>query len=150
MVRIKCVKLKCEVCGKHGTAQLFYNKAGQLRYGRVRHYLILNEAKKPMFEYHKQSVEYLLQKFNDIIPKIDQCPDLNHNNVDQKLKEFNSVYTKQDSSMGRSSSLVRTLALRAKGRRFKSGPAHHLLFLLVELTLFAELHVENCVIKCFK
>ena len=27
--------------------------------------------------------------------------------------------------MGRSSSLVRTLALRAKGRRFKSGSAHH-------------------------
>jgi hypothetical protein len=26
--------------------------------------------------------------------------------------------------MGRSSSLVRTLALRAKGRRFKSGSAH--------------------------
>ena len=28
------------------------------------------------------------------------------------------------SLVGRSSSLVRTLALRAKGRRFKSGPAH--------------------------
>jgi hypothetical protein len=46
--------------------------------------------------------------------------------------------------MGRSSSLVRTLALRAKGRRFKSGPAHHSTFLLVES------HFENCVIKCFK
>ena len=34
--------------------------------------------------------------------------------------------------MGRSSSLVRTLALRAKGRRFKSGSAHHLLFSIVE------------------
>jgi hypothetical protein len=27
--------------------------------------------------------------------------------------------------VGRSSSLVRTLALHAKGRRFKSGSAHH-------------------------
>ena len=47
-------------------------------------------------------------------------------------------------------SLDRTLALRAKGRRFKSGPAHHSPFLLVEEMLFSELHVENCVIRCFK
>jgi hypothetical protein len=73
-----------------------------------------------------------MQKLNDIIPKIDQHGDLNQNNADQKLKELNSVYTKQDFSMGRSSSLVRTLALRAKGRRFKSGPAHHSPFLLVD------------------
>ena len=52
--------------------------------------------------------------------------------------------------MGRSSSLVRTLALRAKGRRFKSGSAHHPPFLLVESEVFAELHCENFVIKCFK
>ena len=50
---IKCYKLNCEVCGKEGTAQVFYNKAGQLKYGRVRHYLRLNESKKPQFEYHK-------------------------------------------------------------------------------------------------
>ncbi len=52
--------------------------------------------------------------------------------------------------MGRSSSLVRTLALRAKGRRFKSGPAHHLPFLISESELSAELNVENCVVRCFK
>ena len=52
--------------------------------------------------------------------------------------------------MGRSSSLVRTLALRAKGRRFKSGSAHQLAFLLVESTLLAELQVENLVIRSFK
>ena len=51
--------------------------------------------------------------------------------------------------MGRSSSLVRTLALRAKGRRFKSGPAHHSHFLISESKLFAELNVENCVTRCF-
>ena len=39
-------------------------------------------------------------------------------------------------SEGRSSSLVRTLALRAKGRRFKSGPAHQTLeFLIVSNTV---------------
>jgi hypothetical protein len=60
MIIIKCFKLKCEVCGIEGTAQVFYNKAGYLRYGRVQHYLKLNEAKKPMFEYHPQSKEYLM------------------------------------------------------------------------------------------
>jgi hypothetical protein len=42
------------------------------------------------------------------------------------------------------------LALRAKGRRFKSGSAHHLPFLLVKLELFSELRVENCVVRCFR
>jgi hypothetical protein len=122
---IKCLKLECEVRGIEGTAQVFYNKAGQLRYGRVRHFLKLNEAKKPMFEYNPQRKEYLIEKLKYLIPKIAQHNDLNQNNADQKLKELNTVYTKQDSRMGRSSSLVRTLALRAKGRRFKSGSAHY-------------------------
>ena len=123
-MKIKCFKLKCEVCGIEGTAQVFYNKAGVLKYGRVRHYLKLNQAKKPVFEYHQQHKEYLAEQFKHIIPKIDQHGDLNQSDEDQKLKELNFVYTKQDSRTGRSSSLVRTLALRAKGRRFKSGPAH--------------------------
>jgi hypothetical protein len=64
-----------------------------------------------------------------------------------KLSKANLIRRKR---MGRSSSLVRTLALRAKGRRFKSGSAHHLPFLLVESEVFAELRCENCVIRCFK
>jgi hypothetical protein len=43
----------------------------------------------------------------------------------EKLK-INKTDLIRKKRMGRSSSLVRTLALRAKGRRFKSGPAHHL------------------------
>jgi hypothetical protein len=48
----------------------------------------------------------------------------NKTKVTIDLKETGKVSNnlKQE---GRSSSLVRTLALRAKGRRFKSGPAHH-------------------------
>jgi hypothetical protein len=105
---------------------------------------------KPMLECHKQAKKYLMENLKYIIPEIDQHSDLNQRDADQKLKELNSVYTKQDSRWGRSSSLVRTLALRAKGRRFKSGSAHHPPFLLDESTLFTELHVENCVINCFK
>ena len=41
--------------------------------------------------------------------------------IDLKLNNSASVSQKE---VGRSSSLVRTLALRAKGRRFKSGSAH--------------------------
>ena len=121
---IKCYKLNCEVCGKEGTAQVFYNKAGQLKYGRVRHYLKLNEAKKPQFEYHAQTKEYLMEKLKYALPKIDQSIDLNQNNADQNLKVNSSNLETGKNQEGRSSSLVRTLALRAKGRRFKSGPAH--------------------------
>jgi hypothetical protein len=52
--------------------------------------------------------------------------------------------------VGRSSSLVRTLALRAKGRRFKSGPAHQPQLLPVQSELSSELTFENCVIRLFK
>ena len=46
--------------------------------------------------------------------------------------------------------MVRTLALRAKGRRFKSGSAHFSLFFKFESALFAGLIVEYCVIRCFR
>ncbi len=45
--------MQCPVCQVVGSAQLFLNKDGRVRYCRVRHYKGLNEFKKPMFEYHK-------------------------------------------------------------------------------------------------
>ncbi len=124
MVKIRCFKFQCEVCNQVSTIQVFFKRNGEVSYGRARHYQRLNENKKPVFEYHTQSKEYLIEKLKYIIPEIDQHSDLNQRDVNQKLKDLKAVYTKQDSRMGRSSSLVRTLALRAKGRRFKSGPAH--------------------------
>ena len=53
MVKIKCVKLECPVCHVVGSAQLFLNKNNQVRYCRVRHYIGLNEFRKPQFTYHK-------------------------------------------------------------------------------------------------
>jgi hypothetical protein len=91
-MRIKCVKLKCEVCGREGTAQLFYNNSGELKYGRVRHYLRLNEAKKPQFEYHKQSKEYLNEKLKFVSANNDLNIDQSQNNVDRKLKESNTIF----------------------------------------------------------
>ena len=53
MAKIKCVKLECPVCHVVGSAQLFLNKKNEVRYCRVRHYVVLNEFRKPRFIYHK-------------------------------------------------------------------------------------------------
>ena len=41
------------MCYVVGSAQLFFNKNNQVRYCRVRHYVGLNEFRKPEFTYHK-------------------------------------------------------------------------------------------------
>ena len=53
MTKIKCVKLEYLVCHVVGSAQLFLNKKNEVRYCRVRHYVGLNEFRKPRFTYHK-------------------------------------------------------------------------------------------------
>jgi hypothetical protein len=159
-MKIKCVKLQWPVCGKTGSCQLFLNRNNKITYAKVRHYSHIDkQTKKLQFEYHKiMDLEALktlllnkgfsLSTSNVLSGQIGQKSTTEIH--DQKLKDLKPVYKKQDSNMGRSSSLVRTLALRAKGRRFKSGSAHHLLFLLVESDLFGELHCENWVNRCFK
>ena len=121
---IKCFKLKCEVCNAEGTAQVWFSRTGELKVGRIRHYLILNGVRKPVFEYHAQTKEYLLERLKFVLPKIDQQVDQFQQNDDQKLKELSSISKGTRNAEGRSSSLVRTLALRAKGRRSESGSAH--------------------------
>jgi hypothetical protein len=91
-MKIKCHKLKCEIFGKEGTAQLFYNKSGELKYGRVRHYLKLNENKKPQFEYHKQSKEYLTEQFKYVSVSNDLNIDQTQDNIDRKLKESSPIF----------------------------------------------------------
>ena len=53
MTKIKCVKLECPVCHVVGSAQLFFKKNDEVRYCRVRHYVGLDEFRKPQFTYHK-------------------------------------------------------------------------------------------------
>jgi hypothetical protein len=50
--------MECEICHLVGTAQLFLNYSGEVRYGRIRHYVKL-ERGKPIFTYHSQSLPYL-------------------------------------------------------------------------------------------
>jgi hypothetical protein len=45
--------MQCPICHITGSAQLFLNKKGEVRYARVRHYKGLNESKKPQFSYCK-------------------------------------------------------------------------------------------------
>jgi hypothetical protein len=85
-MRIKCFKLPCEVCNQVSTVQVFLRANGEVSYGRARHYQRLNEAKKPVFEYHPQSKEYLTEKLKFILAKIDQKQNNIDQNADQKLK----------------------------------------------------------------
>ncbi len=57
-MQIKCKQFNCEVCGKVSTIQVFYNKSGELKYSRARHYIGRKNG-KPQFEYHQQTLQYI-------------------------------------------------------------------------------------------
>ena len=89
----------------------------------------IDKNRKLRFHYHQQTKEYAeseLKKLRGTKALENAIFDHNANKtkVTIDLKEAEKVSNNKN-KMGRSSSLVRTLALRAKGRRFKSGSAHH-------------------------
>ena len=54
LVKYKCVKIECPICGNLGSCQLFLNKKNQVRYARVRHYSHIDkQTRKPQFTYCK-------------------------------------------------------------------------------------------------
>jgi hypothetical protein len=75
---IKCTKLdSCPICGKDGSLQVFFNKQNQVKYGRVRHYIMKNETDynpqvKYNFRYHRiedlNTLETLLHSVNFQFP----------------------------------------------------------------------------------
>jgi hypothetical protein len=134
------MKVRCEACGNQGQIQHLSEN-----YYRVKHYLGSVNGKLK-FEYHKQSLEYI-KGILDTSDEHKNIDPVDPKNIDPKL---NSNDLESENKLGRSSSLVRTLALRAKGRRFKSGPAHQTPTFPLHLMLFKELTCENCVNKCFK
>ena len=77
MGKTKCVKdFRCEVCGIQGMLQVLSES-----YARVRHYKYLKNG-KPVFEYHRNSIEYV----NRILKEQSQKPDqIGQNNIDLKL-----------------------------------------------------------------
>ncbi len=58
-MKIRCKQCECEVCKRVASIQIFYNNAGAIKYARARHYSGLING-KPQFEYHKQSIDYLV------------------------------------------------------------------------------------------
>ena len=135
-MKIKCFRMECEVCYRIDLIQVFYRSDGTAKYARARHYLGRVEG-KPQFEYHIQNVSCLESRLpgvsldSSLNSKVSIPIDLSlrngqmgHiNNGDLQRIEMPEIGSKFE-NRGRSSSLVRTLALRAKGRRFKSGSAH--------------------------
>ena len=58
-MKIKCVKLECQVSGKVSLIQLSLRANCESQaYGGARHYIGKKEG-KPQFEYHPQSIESL-------------------------------------------------------------------------------------------
>ena len=79
------MNIVCEVCGRIGYLQRLTKN-----YSRVRHYAGLDSiTEKPMFEYHRQSLEYI----NSILAskQTDQSIDLiGQNNIDLNLNNSGS------------------------------------------------------------
>ena len=120
------MRLKCEQCGIVG----FLQRIGK-NYYRIRHYKGPNPVtKKSGFFCHPQSKDYVERILKELEPNENlgtsnngQCSSVQcktGNIIEHELNDLGLEFK----NVGRSSSLVRTLALRAKGRRFKSGPAH--------------------------
>ncbi len=139
-------------CGIEGLAQIFCNNSNSERYARVRHYLKQMDG-KPTYLYHKlenlAEIEELLRA-KDLLSQVQQHESGQASSSIDQNSNISSPNQFSKHQKGWSSSLVRTLALRAKGRRFKSGPAHSSSFFKVEMKLFVELLVEICVIRFFK
>jgi hypothetical protein len=80
MVKYKCVKIECPVCGSRGSCQLFLNKDGRLTYARARNY-----KGKGKFSYCKiEDLEALKTSRNG-----QGGQGQTTNNIDPKLKDSN-------------------------------------------------------------
>jgi hypothetical protein len=125
-MKIKCVRFPCEVCSKVASIQVFYNKSGDIKYSRARHYTgTLND--KPQFEYHPQSIESLktLLKTQSISLTTEKATSgqMGQENIGDLLKPENSL--NQQNICGRRLVWFRTLAFQANDPGFKSRRPHH-------------------------
>jgi hypothetical protein len=93
-MKTKCVKSKCEVCGKFSLIQLFFRSSEELSYARARHYTGKKNG-KPQFEYHPQSIESLktLLKTQSISVTTEKATDgqIGQSNDDDLLNPENSL-----------------------------------------------------------
>ena len=81
MVKYKCIKTQCPVCGNTGSLQLFINRQGKVTYARVRHYKGKNK-----FSYCKiEDMQTLKTSLNG-----QDGQNQTSNNIDPKLKASSS------------------------------------------------------------
>ena len=82
---VKCVKdFSCEVCNIPGMLQILTTN-----YARVRHYVRLVNG-KPVFEYHRNSIEYVNRILANFKTNPDQKQNTDHNKHDLKLNSLGS------------------------------------------------------------
>jgi hypothetical protein len=78
----------CEVCGIKGLLQIISKN-----YARVRHYSHLNpETKRPLFIYHRQSMEYI----NKVLGTIDLKDQKTHDPNNLKSPSINEMNSGRD------------------------------------------------------
>jgi hypothetical protein len=78
MVKYKCFKTECPICGNSGSLQLFLNNTGRITYSRVRHHQ--GSGKYTYCKIEKQQLETLLNSVNIQYPKTKlETPSLGHN-----------------------------------------------------------------------
>jgi hypothetical protein len=128
-MKIKCYRFPCEVCSKLASIQVFYNKSGDIKYSRSRHYIgSLNG--KPQFEYHPQNIDSLktLLKTQGINLSVEKAASgqLGQN---QTQKQHDLIKTEsglvQQNRGGCRLVWFRTLAFQANDPGFKSRRPHH-------------------------
>ena len=131
-MKIKCLKLECPQCKKMGLAQLFLNKIGNIKYGRIRHYSHADAVThKPQFTYCKiidlEELKTLIcqQGISLSIEKA-ESGQIGHS----KTEEYHDLANPKNSLIQQNTSgcrLVwfRTLAFQANDPGFKSRRPHH-------------------------
>ena len=79
-LKIKCYRFECSQCKQLSSIQVFYRKDGSVGYTRARH------KNKQGFHYHKQPIEYVVEKLWEY-SKLDQGQYNSNKFIDPKLRE---------------------------------------------------------------
>ena len=132
MTKIKCYSgIECEVCHIKGMLQIFFNREGNIKYARIRHYSHIDkQSHKPQFTYCKiEDIESLktLLKSQGISLSIEKA-ESGQIGQSQSEKECDLDNSKnsliQQNTCGRRLVWFRTLAFQANDPGFKSRRPH--------------------------
>jgi hypothetical protein len=130
-MKIKCIKLECQ-CRKQGLAQIFYNKEGNIRYARIRHYSHTDAlTHKPQFTYcNLDNLDVLKDLLKSHNISLDTEKALSGQIGQSEIKDSHDLIKpekslNQQNMSGRRLVWFRTLAFQANDHGFKSRRPHH-------------------------